>query len=104
MVPKEGIFTWCCGMVIHAKTEKDEPCYDLINAMTSAESGAYEIQNWGYGHANKKAFDLVPPEKLKEINLSTPEALLSAGIFFQPLEPDIRTKYNQLLEEVKGGV
>jgi hypothetical protein len=58
----------------------------------------------GYGHANKKAFDLVTPEKLKELNLSTPEALLNSGIFFLPLEPDIKTKYTQLLEEVKVGV
>jgi hypothetical protein len=31
-------------------------------------------------------------------------ALLNSGIFFLPLEPDIKTKYTQLLEEVKGGV
>jgi hypothetical protein len=39
------------------------------------------------------AFDLVTPEKLKDLNLSTPEALLNSGIFFLPLEPDIKTKY-----------
>ena len=104
MVPKEGIFTWCCGLVMHAKTEREEAVYDLINAMTAPETGAYEIQTWGYGHANKKAFDLVSPEKLKDLNLSTPEALLNSGIFFLPLEPDIKAKYTQLLEEVKGGV
>lgn len=104
MVPKEGIFTWCCGLVMHAKTENEDAVYDLINAMTSPETGAYEITTWGYGHANQKAFALVPPEKLQELNLSTPEALLNAGIFFLPLAPDIETKYNQLLEEVKGGV
>jgi spermidine/putrescine-binding protein len=104
MVPKEGIFTWCCGLMIHAKTQNLDACYDLINAMTAPESGAYEIENWGYGHANMKAFELVAPEKLAELNLSTPEALLDAGIFFQPLAPDIQTKYTQMLEEVKGGV
>ena len=43
------------------------------------------------------------PEKLAELNLSTPEALLNNGIFFQPLTLDIRTKYNRILEEVKAG-
>jgi spermidine/putrescine-binding protein len=104
MVPKEGIFTWCCGLMIHAKSKDLDASYELINAMTSPETGAYEIENWGYGHANTKAFALVPEEKLKELNLSTPEALLNAGIFFQPLDPAIETKYIQLLEEVKGGV
>jgi spermidine/putrescine-binding protein len=104
MVPKEGIFTWCCGLMIHAKTENIDASYDLINAMTTPETGAYEIENWGYGHANQKAFELVSAEKLQELNLSTPEALLNAGIFFQPLAPDIQVKYTKILEEVKGGV
>jgi spermidine/putrescine-binding protein len=104
MVPKEGIFTWCCGLMIHAKSKDLDASYELINAMTSPETGAYEIETWGYGHANKKAFAMVAEEKLKELNLSTPEALLDAGIFFQPLDPAIETKYIQLLEEVKGGV
>ncbi len=103
MVPKEGIFTWCCGLALNSQIKNEDMAYDLINGMTSPETGAYEISTWGYGHANKKAFDIVGPEKLKELNLSTPEALLNAGIFFQPLELDIRTKYNKLLEEVKAG-
>lgn len=104
MVPKEGIFTWCCGLVLHANCKNDDAAYDLINAYTAPETGAYEIQTWGYGHANKKAFDLVAPDKLKELNLSTPEALLESGIFFLPLKLETRTKYNQLFEEIKAGV
>jgi spermidine/putrescine-binding protein len=104
MVPKEGIFTWCCGLMVHSTAKNIDAVYDFINDMTSPETGAYEIENWGYGHANKKSFALVAEEKLKELNLSTPEALLNAGIFFQPLDPAIETKYIQLLEEVKGGV
>jgi spermidine/putrescine-binding protein len=103
MVPKEGIFTWCCGLTLNSKVKNEDMAYDMINGMTSPETGAYEIATWGYGHANKKAFDIVGPEKLAELNLSTPEALLNNGIFFQPLELDVRTKYNKLLEEVKAG-
>ena len=103
MVPKEGIFTWCCGLTLNSKIKNEDMAYDMINGMTSPETGAYEIATWGYGHANKKAFDLVGPEKLAELNLSTPEALLNNGIFFQPLDLDVRTKYNKLLEEVKAG-
>jgi spermidine/putrescine-binding protein len=102
MVPKEGIFTWCCGLVMNSKVGNEEAAYDIINAMTSPEAGAYEIENWGYGHANTKAFDLVPPEKLKELGLSTPEALINNGIFFQALDPAIEEKYIRLFEEVKA--
>ncbi len=103
MVPKEGIFTWCCGLVMHSQVGNEEAAYDLINSMTSPEAGAYEIESWGYGHSNTKAFDLVPPEKLQELGLTTPEALLNGGIFFQALDPAVEEKYIRLFEEVKAG-
>jgi spermidine/putrescine transport system substrate-binding protein len=102
-VPKEGIFTWCCGTVIHSQTEYLDEAYDLVNAFSSPEAGAYEIENWGYGHANMKAFDLVPDEVLGELGLSTPEALLGNGIFFQALAPEIEEKYIRLYDEVRAG-
>ena len=102
-VPKEGIFTWCCGLVIHPENKNEEASYDLVNAMTSPEAGAFEIQNWGFGHANRKAFDLVEPEKLDELGLSTPEALIDAGIFFEALDPTVEERYIRLFEEVKAG-
>jgi spermidine/putrescine-binding protein len=104
MVPKEGIFTWCRSLVMHKESKDVEASYAAINAMTSPEAGAYEIANWGYGHANKKAFDLVSPEKLDELGLSTPESLLNGGIFFQALDSAIEEKYIRLFEEVKAGV
>lgn len=102
-VPKEGIFTWCCGMVIHAETDLLDEAYDLVNAFASPEAGAFEISNWGYGHANMKAFDLVPDDVLAELGLSTPEDLLGNGIFFQALAPDIEESYIRLWDEVRAG-
>ena len=102
-VPKEGIFTWCCGLVMHAETQFVDEAYDLINAFSSPETGAYEIESWGYGHANMKAFDLVPDARLAELGLSTPEELLNNGIFFQALAPDIEESYIRLWDEVRAG-
>ena len=102
-IPKEGIFTWCCGLTLHPESKNLEASYDLINAMTSPEAGAYEIQNWGFGHANKKAFDLVPGEVLTDLGLSTPDALLNKGIYFEPLGPELEEKYIRLFDEVKAG-
>ncbi len=102
-VPMEGIFTWVCGLVMHPENQNEEASYDLINAFSSPEAGAYEIENWGFGHANTKAFDLVAPEKLAELGLSTPDELIDAGIFFKALDPAIEEKYIRLFEEVKAG-
>ena len=102
-MPKEGIFTWVCGLVMHPENKNEEACYDLINAFSSPEAGAYEISNWGFGHANTKAFDLVAPERLAELGLSTPDELIDAGIFFKALDPAIEEKYIRLFEEVKAG-
>lgn len=102
-IPKEGIFTWCCGLVMHSQTELVDESYDLINAFASPEAGAFEITNWGYGHANMKAFDLVADDVLEELGLSTPEELLGNGIFFQALAPEIEEKYIRLWDEVRAG-
>ncbi len=102
-IPKEGIFTWCCGLTIHPDNQNLEASYDLLNAMTSPEAGAYEIANWGFGHANMKAFDLVDDTVLEDLGLSTPEALLDNGIYFAPIDGHIEEKYVRLLDEVKAG-
>lgn len=103
MVPKEGIFTWVCGLVMHPWVKNEDAAYDLINAYASPETGAYEIANWGYGHSNKKAFEMVDPAKLEELGFTTPEALLNAGIFFKALDPAIEENYIRLFEDVKAG-
>ena len=102
-VPKEGIFTWCCGLTIHPETKNLDASYDLINAMTSPEAGAYEIESWGFGHANKKAFDLVPDDVLVALGLSTPEALLNNGIYFAAMQANVEESYIRLFDEVKAG-
>ena len=53
----KGIATWVCGYV-HLKSAKqsDEQVYDMLNALSSAASGKYIIESWGYAHANEDAF------------------------------------------------
>ena len=103
MVPREGILTWCCGLVMHSRTRRVNDAYDLINTMTSPESGAAQIAGWGYGHANRKAFGLVPEETLEALGLSAPEALVGNGIFYDAIDPATEETYIRLFEEVKAG-
>ena len=104
MNPKEGILTWVCGLMMLQDGPGDEQAaYDLIDAMLAPESGAWLIDNYGYGCSNRKAFDLVAPERLDELGLSSPEALFAAGIFFEDIPPERREKYIEMFEEVKAG-
>jgi spermidine/putrescine transport system substrate-binding protein len=104
MNPKEGILTWVCGFMMLKDGPGDEQAaYDFIDAALAPDSGRYLIDEYGYGHSNRKSFDLVEPERLAELGISSPEALFKQGIFFQPIEPATREKYIAMFEEVKAG-
>ncbi|MEX2650752.1 MAG: extracellular solute-binding protein [Alphaproteobacteria bacterium] len=104
MNPKEGILTWVCGYMMLKEGPGDEQAaYDFMDAALAPESGRYLIDEYGYGHSNRKAFDLVTKERLEELSISSPEVLFKQGIFFQPIEPSIREKYIEMFEEVKAG-
>ncbi len=102
MKPKEGAMTWTCGICLMNGATKVDRAYDFIDSMISPEAGAWEIGDFGYGHANRKAYDLVDDETLAARGLTrNPEDLLSSGIFQKPIqnEPELQTMF----EEVKTG-
>ena len=106
MTPKEGARNWVCGFVLTApdyRVASDERVYDFLDAMMSPESGAYLIDAYSYGHGNKKAFELVPAERVAEVGLSDPEAFLAKGIL-KPIPPEFDQKYVELWEEVTLGM
>jgi spermidine/putrescine transport system substrate-binding protein len=104
MNPKEGILTWVCGLMMLKDGPGDEQAsYDLIDAMLAPESGAWLIDNYGYGCSNKKAFDLVSQARLAELGISSPEALFRQGVFFEPIPPERREKYIRMFDDVKAG-
>lgn len=103
--PKEGILTWVCGLSLIEGGEGDEQAaYDFIDAMLDPASGKFIIENWGYGHSNRKSFADVKPERLAELGFSAPADLFSKGVFFVEVEPKLKERYNQLFEEVKAGL
>ncbi len=86
-----------------ARPGDEQAAYDLIDAMLAPESGAYMINQYGYGHSSRKAFDLVGEERLDELGISSPEALFAQGIFFEEIPPETLKKYITMFEEVKAG-
>ena len=104
MVPKEGAMTWTCGLSLMTAADpaKLDRSYAVIDSYLSKESGYWEIIEWGYGHANARAFDNVTDEQLKARGLTNdPDALIKSGIFQEPIgnEPELQTMF----EEVKAG-
>jgi spermidine/putrescine-binding protein len=102
--PKEGIWGWCCGLVRIRGGEGDEQAtYDLINAWQAPNAGKFLIESYGYGHANKKAFEIADPEMVASLGLTNPEELMGNSVFFGPLDPVVEDRYIKLWEEIKAG-
>jgi spermidine/putrescine transport system substrate-binding protein len=103
MQPKEGILTYCCGLVLSKNAEHVDKAYDLMDAMTQPEAGKWLIDAQGYGHSNRKTFELVDAKLLEERNLpSDPMALLSDGIIFKSNKR--ADEVNAMFEGVKAGL
>lgn len=105
MTPKEGILTWVCGLVkIKDGPGDEQAAYDIIDSFASPESGKYEMENWGYGHSNVKAYDLVDPKVFVDLGISKDvAAFMASGVFIEAIEPATREKYIAMFEEVKAG-
>jgi spermidine/putrescine-binding protein len=105
MNPKEGILTWVCGLVrVSSGSAPEEEVYDYLNALNAPETGKYLIEAWGYGHANTKSLELVPPDRLDELGIKDAKTLLSQGVFYDEIPADIREKMIAVFDEVKAGM
>ena len=101
--PKEGIFTWLCGMTLLNTGKADEgAAYDFLDAWLSPETGKYMIEAYGYGHSNRKSFEIADPAQVAALGISDPVKHLDNGILFQPVESARNAKYIKLWEEVKA--
>jgi spermidine/putrescine transport system substrate-binding protein len=85
--PKEGILMYCCGLVLARGAAHVDQAYDLLDAITAPEAGKWLIEEMGFGHCNRKAFDLVDEKMLAARGLPKDpeerENLLSTAILFR---------------------
>ncbi|MDA0218555.1 MAG: extracellular solute-binding protein [Proteobacteria bacterium] len=108
MSPKEGAMTWVCGLVRNTANDAAgeamvEKAYEVLDSYLSAGAGAWEIINYGYGHANLQSYAMVSEEELIERGLSkNPDDLLSTGIFQIAMTPEDQIQI--MFEEVKAGM
>jgi len=102
--PKEGALTWVCGAMLHKDAPHPDKAHDVIDSLLSVETGVFLIDDYGYGHSNKKAFDQIPDARLAELGLTrNPSELLNAGKFQTPQTQEWETRMNQEFEQIKAG-
>ena len=70
----------------------------------SVESGVFDITEYGYGHANTKAFQQVDPEILENLGFasSNPDDMLNSGIFQIAMANE--SELQKMFDEVKAGL
>jgi spermidine/putrescine-binding protein len=104
MQPANGTMTWACGLAIVKGADLDR-AYAMINGATSAQTSAYLLSEWGYGHSNKAGFSTLTADELAERGVAAnPATHLSNGMF-SVMPSDEVTDYMeaQWAEMVAGG-
>ncbi len=103
--PKEGVSSWVAGFARLADAPgKEQNAYDYVDAWLAPETGKWMIENYGYGHGNRKAFDLVAPEVLEDKGLGAPDKILANSLPNQAMTPDLHQRYVTMYEEVRAGL
>jgi spermidine/putrescine transport system substrate-binding protein len=83
MLPKEGVETWSCGLILMKDAPHADKAYDLLDSMISADSGEFLINDYGMGHCNARAFDRISDDHLASLQLPRdPSALLESGVLY----------------------
>lgn len=98
--PREGMLTWCCGLVLTKTVQDLDAAYDLIDYLLGQQAGAWFL-NYGAGHANARSYDQVDPALLSKHGLDAdPARTLSQSIVlrYAPRMAD----YQALFDEVAG--
>lgn len=105
MAPKEGIMTWVCGLaLVDGGPGTEDEAYDYINAMLSPETGRTLIEEFGYGHANQRSLELVPPERLAELGMSEAREILADANIFDEMPLAQRERMSRIFERIKAGL
>jgi len=104
MQPKEGILSWTCGLVHMANAKATpEEVYSFFDAMTAPETGKFLIEQYGYGHCNKKSFEAADPTIVANLGFSSPTDLFKHSVFETEVSKEMEQKRNTIFEDVKAG-
>ena len=98
------IATWVCGYTwLTSSDAPEDQIYDMLNALTTAESGQYIIDNWGYPHANAEAFAIADQEAIEAYGFADPAAFFENSLFFDAVNPELEARMLSEFERIKAG-
>ncbi|MGZ9809302.1 ABC transporter substrate-binding protein [Pseudoroseicyclus sp. H15] len=101
--PKEGMFTWFCGLTLLNSGNADEAAaYDFLDAWLSPETGKLLIEESGYGHANMKSFDVADPEAVANMGLTDPVAMMETSLVFLTPPDAVQEEQVRIWEDLKA--
>ena len=101
--PKEGYFTWFCGLTL-LNTGHADPAmsYDFIDAWLSPETGKTLIEGSGYGHSNMKSFAAANPADVAAMGITDPVEHMKNGILFLTPPDAIQNEMNKVWGDTKA--
>lgn len=100
----KGIATWVCGYVhLAGSSRPDEQVYDMLNALSSAATGKYIVEAWGYAHANTDGLAAVDPATLAGYGFDRAEEFFQHSLFFDAVEPKLEARMLKEFERIKAG-
>lgn len=101
--PKEGVFTWFCGLTLLNTGKADEAmAYDFIDAWLSPETGKVLIEGSGYGHANMKSFEISDPVQVAAMGISDPVKMMAESILFRNPTDAIQQEQSKVWADLKA--
>ncbi len=105
MNPKEGILTWCDTLVLlNGGSASDDETYDYLNAALEPVVGKYMIEEFGFGSANRLAFDIADQAMVNEFGYTDPRSLIERSMMFEMWDPSVKDKSIAMFEEVKAAL
>ncbi|MGF0538177.1 ABC transporter substrate-binding protein [Agrobacterium sp. ES01] len=101
--PKEGYFTWFCGLTI-LNSGKADPAlaYDFIDAWLSPETGKLLIEGSGYGHSNMKSFEAADPKQVEAMGITDPVEFMKSATLFEPQPSAVVNEQTEAWEQIKA--
>jgi spermidine/putrescine transport system substrate-binding protein len=104
LVPKEGMPIWIDGFsLVKGGTADEQLKYDYLDAVLSAETGAFNISKLYYGSSNEKSFGMVSPEILERLGFDKLDQIMKHGLWAKAVPQATLRKMVALHNRIKSG-
>lgn len=102
MNPPGGMFTYVCGLVLHAESKNVEKAYALIDSSIAPQAMKYQLDSLNNGPANTTILADYTDDQLKEMGFSRDvEGFLKSGTFQVRLKN--KEEIIKFWTEIRGG-